>query len=109
MNRFLKPSETELNLDLMREIDEQYLVTPFYGSRKMTTHLTRKGYDVNRKRIQRLMRLMGLEAIYRKPRLSQKIDARGVGSHLPQAEAEPEDRRAQDLSVPAAQRGHCPA
>jgi len=75
-------SETELNLDLMREIDEQYLVTPFYGSRKMTTHLTRKGYDVNRKRIQRLMRLMGLEAIYRKPRLSQKIDEHKIYPYL---------------------------
>ena len=74
--------ETELNLELMREIDEQYLVTPFYGSRKMTTHLTRKGHDVNRKRIQRLMRLMGLEAIYRKPRLSQKIDEHKVYPYL---------------------------
>ena len=74
--------ETALNLELMREFDEQYLVTPFYGSRKMTMHLTRKGHDVNRKRIQRLMRLMGLEAIYRKPRLSQKSDEHKVYPYL---------------------------
>ena len=54
----------------MRLIDEQYLKTPFYGSRSMTLHLRRLGYPVNRKHIQRLMRLMGLEAIYPKPKTS---------------------------------------
>jgi len=52
----------------MRLMDEQYLKTPFYGSRKMAAHLRRQGHAVNRKRIQRLMRLMGIEAIYPKPR-----------------------------------------
>jgi len=60
------------DLDLMRLIDEQYLKTPFYGSRSMTLHLKRQGYPVNRKRIQRLMRRMGLEAIYPKPRTSRR-------------------------------------
>ncbi len=55
----------------MRWIDEQYLKTPFYGSRSMRLHLHRLGYHVNRKRIQRLMRLMGLEAIYPKPKTSR--------------------------------------
>ncbi len=64
--------ESETNLELMRLIDEQYLRTPFFGSRNMTTWLRRQGNNVNRKRIQRLMRLMGLEAIYPKPRISQK-------------------------------------
>lgn len=64
--------EDEANLALMRLIDEQYLRTPFFGSRSMTTWLRRQGNKVNRKRIQRLMRLMGLEAIYPKPRLSQR-------------------------------------
>ena len=59
------------DLQLMRWIDEQYLKTPFYGSRSMTRHLRRLGYKVNRKRIQRLMRLMGLEAIYPKPKTSK--------------------------------------
>ena len=54
----------------MRLIDEQYTACPFYGSRRMTEWLTRQGEEVNRKRVQRLMRVMGLEAIYPKPRLS---------------------------------------
>ena len=63
-------AETETNLCLMRLIDEQYMATPFYGSRRMTVWLTHAGHAVNRKRVQRLMQLMGLEAIYPKPRLS---------------------------------------
>jgi putative transposase len=63
-------AETEANLCLMRLIDEQYLETPFYGSRRMTVWLLHEGHAVNRKRVQRLMRLMDLEAIYPKPRLS---------------------------------------
>jgi putative transposase len=62
--------ETPENLRLMRRIDEQYTACPFYGSRKMTAWLRQHGEAVNRKRVQRLMRLMGLEAIYPKPRLS---------------------------------------
>jgi putative transposase len=57
----------------MRLIDEQYLHTPFFGSRGMTQWLIRQGYDVNRKRVQRLMRVMrllGLEAIYPRRRTS---------------------------------------
>jgi putative transposase len=61
-------SETSENLRLMRLIDEQYLKTPFYGSRRMTVWLVRQGEEVNRKRVQRLMRLMGLEAIHPGPR-----------------------------------------
>jgi putative transposase len=63
--------ETELNLKLMRLIDEQYLKTPFYGYPKMTAHLrqARNGqHRVNPKRIRRLMRKMGLIAIYPQPR-----------------------------------------
>jgi len=59
------------DLELMRLIDEQYLRTPFYGSRKMKRHLVSAGHCVNRKRVQRLMRRMGMEAIYPKPRTSQ--------------------------------------
>ncbi len=62
--------ETPANLALMRLIDRQYTDCPFYGSRKMTTWLQGQGHAVNRKRVQRLMRLMGLEAIYPKPKLS---------------------------------------
>jgi len=58
---------TAAELALMRRIDEQYLRTPFYGSRRMTAWLCRHGEEINRKRVQRLMRWMGLEAIYPKP------------------------------------------
>jgi putative transposase len=56
----------------LRLLDEQYLETPFYGSRRMTVVLRQQGYPVNRKRVQRLMRQLGIEAIYPKPRLSQR-------------------------------------
>ena len=52
----------------MRLIDEQFLKTPFYGSRRMTACLERSGETVNRKRVQRLMALMGLEALSPRPR-----------------------------------------
>ncbi len=64
------PSEEERVL--CRLIDQQYLETPFYGSRRMTVWLQQQGYEVNRKRVQRLMRQLGLEAIYPKPKLSQR-------------------------------------
>jgi putative transposase len=55
--------ENEENLALMRLIDEEYLRHPFFGTRKMRDYLLRLGHKVNRKRVQRLMRLMGLESI----------------------------------------------
>ena len=55
----------------MRLLDEQYRRTPFYGTRRMTAWLHTQGYPVNRKRVTRLLRTMGLEAIYPKPHLSQ--------------------------------------
>jgi putative transposase len=63
--------ESELNLELMRRIDEQYLKTPFYGWPRMTVHLRRLGYRINHKRVRRLMLLMDLEAIYPKPKTSR--------------------------------------
>lgn len=69
---YYRPREMDtLNETLMRLLDEQYTKTPFYGVPKMTEWLRRQGYWVNRKRIRRLMRLMGLEAVYPKPRLSK--------------------------------------
>jgi len=62
-----KPTSEE-DLSLMKLIDRQYLVTPFYGSRKMAAWLGSEGRKVGRKRVQRLMRLMGLRAVYRRPR-----------------------------------------
>ena len=59
------------NLTVMKAMDHQYLSTPFYGSRRMRAWLGRQGQLVNRKRVQRLMRTMGLRAIYRRPRTSK--------------------------------------
>lgn len=66
----------------MRVIDETYLACPFFGSRQMTLWLRRQGYRVNRKRVRRLMRLMGLEALGPKPRLSAANRAHPVYPYL---------------------------
>ena len=70
---YYKPCETDPQSEaLMRLIDEQYTKRPVYGYRRMTIWLRREGNAVNFKRVQRLMRLMGLEAIYPKPSLSKR-------------------------------------
>lgn len=58
------------DLALMRQIEEIHLVYPFYGSRKIRNELWSRGYDIGRDRVRRLMRRMGIEALYIKPRLS---------------------------------------
>lgn len=63
-------TESTTNLDIMRKLDEQYTQTPFYGVLRMHQHIRSLGYDVNIKRIRRLLRLMGLLAIYPKRNLS---------------------------------------
>ena len=63
--------ESAENLAYMRAIDEQYLRTPFFGSRQMTRWLNRLGHDINRKRVQRLMRLMGIQATVPGPHTSK--------------------------------------
>jgi putative transposase len=65
-----KPVDEE-DLALMRLLDQQYLRTPFYGVRRMTRWLQEEEWTVNEKRVRRLLRLMGLEAIYPRPRLSE--------------------------------------
>lgn len=76
-------SESQDNLRLMRWIDEQYTRTPFFGSRRMTVWL-RKERDaaVNRKRVARLMQVLGLEAVYPKPKLSQPGEDRKIYPYL---------------------------
>jgi len=61
---------SEEDLTLMKLIDREYLATPFYGARKIAAWLKSQEYGVNRKRVRRLMRIMGLKAIYRRPRTS---------------------------------------
>jgi len=64
--------ETLLNIQLMHRLDELYTKYPFYGIRKMTEVLQQEGNLVNPKRVHRLMRKMGIQAIYQKPNLSKK-------------------------------------
>jgi putative transposase len=80
---YYKPQgEKPENFKLMRLMDEQYLKTPCYGSRSMVTFLKRLGYYNNRKRIQRLMRLTGIEAIYPKPKTSKPNPAHKIYPYL---------------------------
>jgi putative transposase len=74
--------ESELNLTLMRLIDEQYTATPFYGWPRMTVCLQGQGYAINHKRVQRLMQQMGLQAIYPKPRTTIVNKAQQVYPYL---------------------------
>ena len=67
---FTGKGESSENERLMRIIDEQFLATPYYGSRQMVRHLRRQGHQVSRKRVRRLMRKMGLRPIYQAPKTS---------------------------------------
>lgn len=90
--------ETEMNLTLMRLIDQQFLETPFYGVQQMTWHLQNEGHAVNQKRIRRLMRLMVKGTVApvapRKPRND---------ADLPETRHQQARQGAQDLSLPAGQ------
>ena len=70
------------DLTLMKMIDRQYLATPFYGARRIAAWLKNQGYRVNRKRVRRLMRIMGLKAIYRHPRTSQPAPGHKIYPYL---------------------------
>ena len=74
--------ESEENLMLMRLIDEEYTRHPFFGSRRMLVWLCSQGHEVNRKRVSRLMEVMGVEAVYRKPRLSQPGEGHKIYPYL---------------------------
>jgi putative transposase len=80
---YYKPvPESEENLCLMRLMDEQYLRTPFYGEPKLTVWLNSKGYHVNHKRVERLMKLMGWQTLYRKPNTSKPGKRRLIYKYL---------------------------
>ena len=70
------------DLELMARMDRQYLKTPFYGSRRMKAWLLAEGYLVSRSKVRRLMRLMGLEAIYRRPNTSKPAPGHRVYPYL---------------------------
>jgi putative transposase len=75
-------AESAVNLVLKHRLDELYTAWPFYGSRRMTAHLQQEGHAVNRKRVQGLMREMGLEAIYPKRSLSQPMPGHRIYPYL---------------------------
>ena len=80
---YYQPSRDDsYNELLMRLLDEEYTRHPFYGVEQMTTFLRNQGHGVNPKRVRRLLRLMGLEAIYPKPRLSQPGQAHRIYPYL---------------------------
>lgn len=81
---YYQPAQSsELNQKLMNMIDEQYTETPFYGWRRMTTHLRQdKQQMVNGKRVRRLMRLMGLQAIYPGPKARKSADEHKIYPYL---------------------------
>lgn len=79
---YTSKGESEMNLTLMRQIDEQFLETPFFGVRQMTWHLKNEGHPVNEKRIRRLMRLMGLMPIYQKPNTSRPAKGHKIWPYL---------------------------
>lgn len=74
--------ETAENLALMRAIDEQFMETPWYGSRQMARHLRRHGHAVGRKRVRRLMARMGLAAVYQRPRTTVRHPQHRVWPYL---------------------------
>jgi putative transposase len=74
--------ESAENLALMRRLDEQYTRTPFYGVRRMTEWLRTQGQAVNHKRVARLLRVMGIEAIYPRQRLSQPAPGHQIYPYL---------------------------
>jgi putative transposase len=80
---YYKPEPvSDEELKLMRRIDEIYTKWPFYGSRRLVEELRGEGYIVNRERVRRLMRLMGLEAIYQKPNTSRKHPSHKIYPYL---------------------------
>ena len=80
---YYRPKPTgSADLELMASMDRQYLKTPYYGSRRMTAWLRTQGHRVNRKRVQRLMRAVGLEAIYRKPNTSKPASGHRIYPYL---------------------------
>ena len=74
--------ESEYNRLLMNALDEQYTKTPFYGVLKMTKYLRTLGYEINEKRVRRLLRKRGLEAIYPKPNLSRAHPEHNIYPYL---------------------------
>ena len=80
---YRKPAEVSAaDLAIMALIDRHDLARPYYGSRRMTAWLATQGHRVNRKRVQRLMRLLGLAAIYQRPNTSKPAEGHKIYPYL---------------------------
>jgi putative transposase len=103
-----KPVAEADDLALMRWIDELYLELPFYGSRRMTFQLNEEGRCVNRKRVQRLMRVMGIEALVPRPGTSQAAPGNKIYPYLLRGVAitEPNHVWASDITYIPMASGH---
>ena len=97
-----KPAIGADDLALMRRIDELHLELPFYGSRRMMFELNKEGRKINRKRVRRLMRVMGIEALVPRPGTSKAAPGHKIYPYLLRgiAIAEPNHVWATDISVP---------
>ena len=97
-----KPVPAADDLALMRRIDELHLELPFYGSRRMMFALNKEGRGVNRKRVRRLMRVMGIEALVPRPGTSKAAPGHKIYPYLLRGLAitEPNHVWASDISVP---------
>jgi putative transposase len=105
-SRYDEPTgESAEDLRLMRLIDEQYTPLPHHGSRRMTMWLIERGEGLNRKRVRRLMRIMGLEATYPKPRPSRPGEGHRIHPYLlrcVKVERPDQVRSAEITSIPMA-------
>ena len=79
---YRRPAEISEDCTIMALIDRQYLVRPYYGSRRMAAWLATQGHVVNRKRVRRLMRLAGLVAIYQRPNTSKPAPTHKIYPYL---------------------------
>ena len=97
-----KPVTEADDLAVMRRIDELHLELPFYGSRRMTFELNKEGRGVNRKRVRRLMRMMGIEALVPRPGTSKAAPGHKIYPYLLRGLkiVEPNHVWAADVSVP---------
>ena len=101
--------ESATNLGLMKRIDEQFLEIPFYGSRQMKKHLWHQGIKIGRDRVRRLMRKMGLVAIYQKPRTSVRHPEHKIYPYLLRGirNNRPNQVRCADITYVPMKRGSC--
>lgn len=79
---YYAPVAEHADLELLRALDEQYTRTPFYGARRLAVELRRQGFPVDRRRVRRLLQLLGLEALYPRPRTTMRAPGHPIYPYL---------------------------